>query len=268
LLTRFSTQSVPAKSVYIREALHPDHAGALLDLLPQGRPLAPEVRRTVLELLEGQPLALNWAGNLLAADEEDPASLASDWKSKTLAGLNGPKQTEHTLRWLFERSIRGLDQSARQALAAAGLLARAPFPLAVVAAGLGGVDVARADTKVPTEALKSLVRRGLLRRAAEKDHWEFTHVLGYHFARDEDGSDTGLRQRLGGWLYEDLMVALRGGDAGTLRWAGNLLQHGAALLRADFDQTLWAPLAEGFLYQVSDRLQERGRLDLVTRALL
>ncbi len=113
-----NTQSAVAESVPFTEALDAADAGALLDWLTANRPLASNVRQTVLELLEGHPLALTWAGNLLARDEEDPARLAEDWKSQHLPRLSDPKQAERTLYWLFARSVRGLDNTAGQALAA------------------------------------------------------------------------------------------------------------------------------------------------------
>jgi tetratricopeptide (TPR) repeat protein len=132
---------------------------------------------------------------------------------------------------------------------------------------LGGADGDHAGEKRANEALKILARRGLLRRA-DNGHWEFTHVLGYRFARVEDGSNPDLRQRLGNWLHTNLTAALAA-SGGTVTSASpaSLLQHAAALLRTDVDQRLWEPLAFGLLYQVSVRLEETGRLDLVTQAL-
>ena len=40
------------------------------------------------------------------------------------------------------------------------------------------------------------------------------------------------------------------------------LQHAAALLRADADHRLWAPLANPMLYYIDGYLEARGRLDL------
>ncbi len=130
LLTRLSTQAAAEETVYVEGPLAPDQAATLLDSLTERRPLDPDVRRTVLELLEGHPLALNWAGNLLARDDEDPTGLASEWKAGGLPALSDPRQAERTLRWLFDRSVRGADDAERQVLAAAGLLASASFPLA------------------------------------------------------------------------------------------------------------------------------------------
>ena len=267
LLTRVSTQAAAAETVYLEEPLAHDHAAALLGSLTARHPLDADVRRAVLELLAGHPLALNWAGNLLARDDEDPAALASEWKAGGLPALSDPRQAERTLRWLFDRSVRGVDDAERQVLAAAGLLASAPFPLASMVAAIGGTDAGDADGKRAREALKSLVQRGLLRRAGN-DRWQFTHVLGYRFARDEDGSDPALRERLERWLHDDLTAALKTTASGERPAAlASLLQHAAALLRADGDQRLWQPLAIHLLYELADRLEEIGRLDLVAGAL-
>jgi tetratricopeptide (TPR) repeat protein len=267
LLTRVSTQAAVVETVDLKETLLQEDATALLDLLTERRPLDPHVRQTVLELLEGHPLALTWAGNLLARDDEDPAGLTGEWTAGGLPRLSDPRQAERTLRWLFNRSVRGVDDTARQALAAAGLLDRAPFPLGSMVAAIGGMEAGHADGKRAFEALKSLVQRGLLRRA-ERDHWQFTHVLGYRFARDEGGSDPALLQRLGHWLHGALIVELKTHGSGEGPTAvGNLLQHAAALLRADDEQRLWEPLVSGLFYGIADRLEDMGRLDLVTSAL-
>ena len=258
LLTRASDQAVPTETVELKEALHPDDAGALLDSLTHGR-VTGNVRERVLALLEGHPLALTWAGNLLARDDDDPARLADDWESGGFPKLSDPTEAEHTLQWLFDRSVRGLDDDARQVLAAAGLLARAPFPLAAMEAALGDRSSGARD------ALKALVRRGLLQRSADADHWQFTHVLGYRFARQETGSDGSMRERLARWLVDDLKRTL--GTLESARSSGRLLEHATALLRADDDQRLWIPLADSLLYDVRDRLTELGRLDLVKTSL-
>jgi hypothetical protein len=120
LLTRLSTQAAPAESVVLREALDADDAARLFDALTKGRVQA-SVRERVLALLEGHPLALTWAGNLLARDDEDAERLAGDWEAGQLPRLSDPRQAGHTLEWLFHRSVRGLDDTARKVLAAAGL---------------------------------------------------------------------------------------------------------------------------------------------------
>ena len=265
LLTRLDTQSAVAERVMLRAALHPEDAARLLDSLTQGR-LTAAVRERALELLEGHPLALTWAGNLLARDDDDPARLTDDWAAERLPTLSDPRQAEHTLEWLFNRSVRGLDETAQQALAAAALLARAPFPLAAMAAALG--DTNQRGVEAARLAVKSLAERGLLRWTGETDQWQFTHVLGYRFARRETGSNPEIRVRLGGWLHAHLAAALAvdpagGGPSLTVR----ALEHLDALLRADDDQSLWFPLANSALYEFADRLVDLGRLGLVKLAL-
>ena len=267
LLTRLSTQSAVAESVVLRDALPPEDAAKLLDFLTQGR-VAAAVRDRALRLLEGHPLALTWAGNLLARDDEDPERLAGDWAAAGLPRLSDPRQARHTLEWLFNRSVRGLDHTAKQALAAAALLARAPFPLAAIAAASD--ESGHGGEQAGLGALKSLAQRGLLlRRPEEADHWQFAHVLGYRFAREETGSDPAIRTRLGQWLHAHLTAALAAGRAageGALSLA-RALEHLAALLRADDDHRLWEPLAKSALYDFGDRLTDLGRLGLVKLAL-
>ncbi|MCY2992549.1 MAG: NACHT domain-containing protein, partial [Planctomycetota bacterium] len=275
LLTRDGTQALPAETVRLRDSLAPDEAAALFDALTEGRVAGP-VRHRVLTLLEGHPLALTWAGSLLARDDEEPARLVDDWESQPMLRLSDPTRAEHTLKWLFGRSIRGLDETARQTLAAAGLLARASFPVAAMEHVFSvlppsqqpGRGMAGHAGNVPhvREALKQLINRGLLRRTGEDEQREFTHVLGYRFARNESASDAGLRNGLAGWLHRRLSESLAVGANPTDRLA-DLLQHAAALLRADHDQQLWLPLAIFLLYEGRDRLVSLGRLDWVNAAL-
>ena len=263
LLTRLSTQSAVAESISLKDALDEPDAAALLDSLTQGRVTA-KVRTGVLTLLEGHPLAITWAGNLLARGDESPERLATDWAMETLPTLSDPEKATRTLEWLFNRSVRGLDDTARPVLAVAGLLARAPFPLAAMVAALGD----DASEKICRDALKTLVQRGLLQLTGEADHWQFTHVLGYRFARDENGSEASIRLALASWLDAHLKDMLTPDKAvQTESQVARCLEHVGALLRADFDQTLWLPLANEVLYDVSERLTVLGRLGRVAAAL-
>ena len=269
LLTRLNTQSAVAESVSLKHALDETDAAALLDSLTQGNVTA-EVRTRVLALLEGHPLAITWAGNLLARGDESPDRLATDWATEKLPTLSDPEKATRTLEWLFNRSVRGLDDISRQALAAAGLLARAPFPLAVIVAALDNP----ASEQSCRIALRTLVQRGLLQLAqmsqlaSEPDHWQFTHVLGYRFARDETGSDASMRVRLASALDARLKEMLTVANArSTANQVPRQLEHIAALLRSDFDQSLWYPLANEVLYDAFDRLTDLGRLGLADAAL-
>ena len=251
LLTRLRTQALPAESVMLEDSLPSDDAAQLFDSLTQNRVKA-GVRQKTLELLEGHPLALTWAGNLLALGDESPEYLVDDWSAAKLPSLSDPKKAQHTLEWLFERSVRGLDEAATRALAAAGLLANAPFTVLAIDAALHN----RPDERATRQALRTLIQRGLL-RLTEDDQRQFTHVLGYRFARKDTGSDPELRARLGNWLNDELARALKAGEPTSIT---SFLEHLAALLRADDDQSLWQPLVEGTLYDFGDRFTALGRL--------
>src|SRR5262249_23523789 len=136
LLTRLTNQADHTKSVILKEALHSEDAARLFDSITEGR-VTGDVRTQVLDLLQGHPLALTWAATLLANGDEPPARRGRDCTSQPLPTRSDPPEARRTLEWLMTRSLRGLDQPARQAMAAAALLAHAPFPLAAIDAALG-----------------------------------------------------------------------------------------------------------------------------------
>lgn len=262
VLTREKGQVAPAQTVELDAALAPNEAEELLVSLA-GQRCQGDLRSRVLQLLAGHPLALTWAGNLLTRGDEAPARLVAEWEADRLPALTDPQRASHTLEWLFQRSVQGLPTEARQVLAAAGLLAQAPFPIALIQAALpadGG-----ATEGVVRAALRSLVRAGILRLSGEQT-WQFTHMLGYRFARQEKGSDPELRERLAQGLHTFLLGSLANGAAGVLAFTEGL-SHAAALLRTDHDQRLWPLLAEALLYDVGDGLQDRGYLPLTRFAL-
>jgi len=136
VLTRDKTQTLPVETIDLETPLAPADAEKLFDKLTGGR-VTGATRSGILGKLEGHPLALTWAGNLLGRGTESPNDLLSDWQRERLPSLVDPSDAKHTLHWLFERSIRGLDDAARTTLAAAGLLAHAPFPRSAIEAVLG-----------------------------------------------------------------------------------------------------------------------------------
>ncbi len=269
LLTRLSTQAAAAASVTLTDALKADEAAELFESLTRSRvpPIPPAMRDEALKLLEGHPLALTWAGNLLARQDESSTLLVGDWKRKQLPGLSDSSKAQHTLEWLFNRSVDSLDATARRALDAAGLLARVPFPIEAIDAALTDSEMEYPQEGAARQALKALVQSSLLGLTAD-DRWQFTHVLGYKFARRETGSDPVLRDRLGVWLHGHLSRALAvNAPADEKLPLADALEHLGALLRADDDQHLWRPLAEDALYDFVDRLTAMGRLGQVRLAL-
>ena len=116
-------------------------------------------------------------------------------------------------------------------------------------------------------AVKQLINHGLLRRSLEQPAYcQFTHALGYQFARNEAGSETELRRRLANWIHNKLTSSLAVGSD-TTDDSDKLLQHASALLRTDHDQQLWIPLANYLLYDGCKRMVSLGRLARVNAAL-
>ncbi len=266
LLTRDVTQANRAQTIPLKETLGPNVAGELLDSLTTHLDIPADMRQRVLDLLEGHPLALTWAGGLLGRGDEDPSVLVDTWEDRQLPSLSDPEQAHHTLRWLFDRSVRALDEPARQCLVAAGLLARQPFPLSAIRAALTSADSLSEDQV--REPLRKLVQRGLLQRAEASDHWTFTHSLGYGYAREELNPEETVRERLAVWTREQIGSGLsRSGDTDALRSVTSSLQHANALLGTDGDQRLWVHLASPILYEVRDQLVSLGLLTMVDLAL-
>jgi tetratricopeptide (TPR) repeat protein len=266
LLTRLSTQAVSTDTVVLTAALDPDDAGALLDALTASRVLDARVRADVLTRLAGHPLALTWAGYLLARPEEDQRALVHEWTSQDLPVLSDPTHADRTLRWLFARSLRDVDDLARTVLAAAALLAYAPVPHALLVDAIRGESGDAPDSETVVQALKTLAQRGLLRRV-DDDSWQFTHVLGHRFAQADGRSHPEVLQGAGRWLHASLLDGVRERPVGDRPALIRDLQHAATLVRAGWDQRLWQPLIKGLLYEIADRLEALGRLDLVMIAL-
>lgn len=256
LLTRNGHQALPAETLKLHDALEPPAAEDLLASLT-GTQLSGPLRDRVLVLFQGHPLALTWAGNLLARGEEPARLLVEDWEKDPLLELNDPKNAELRLRSLFESGVRDFDEATRQVLEAAGLLAHAPFPFEFIAAVVSP-DEAR-------DGLRLLVQRGFLRLIDNEERWQFGHVLAYRFARVDSGSDPLLREGLATALERSLDAALCPG--GDLPPVATTLDHAAALLRSDDDARLWSSLAVSLLYQTVDRLTDLGQLALVERGL-
>lgn len=262
VLTRLLSQADPAERLWLQERLTDAEAGDLLDQLVAegGAPPLPEatVRRPVLALLQGHPLALTWAGKLLARGDEDPQWLLREWQASHLPPLADPQQGRHTLAWLFDRSVSRLDDTARAVLAVAGCLAPTPVPLAALAAALPN------DEATLRAGLRSLVQHGLLRLSDDRTRWQFAHVLAYGHARERLPAPPSVPPALAEWVMQTLWPHL-GRDDGPLDPSGVAagLEHAAALLKADRHRQLWWSLLNPLLYDLHDRLVELGWSALV-----
>lgn len=255
VLTRTLEQADPVSRIWLQDLLDADEAGELLDELTGG-PLRADLREPVLALLQGHPLALTWAGKLMARGDEDPAWLLKEWQAGHLRSLADPTEGRHTLAWLFDRSVSRLDDAARDALSAGGCLALTPVPLGAFAAASDVPD------DVVRAGLRSLVQHGLMR--VNSDHgqsvrWQFAHVLAHVHAREQCPASTSVRTGLAEWLMAQLDAGL--GNTGLqpdAAWVSASLEHAGALLKGDEGGALWWALLMRLLYSVHQRLTALG----------
>jgi tetratricopeptide (TPR) repeat protein len=261
-LTRSAAQSNKNEWIRIDTPLGVDDARDLFDAIA-GADVPRTVRDEALEALHGHPLAITWVAALIAREDEPPDLLLADLRRQpSLLQLNDPEQPHHTLQWLFDRSLRGLDADARRSLLAAGLLGADAFPLDAIAAGTGLDDGAQ------REALRACVQAHLLRW--QKDDggvalWRFGHALAYGYAREqarvEPETAAALLPGLAGWAHTTLEVGLAA-DAPTEATvaAPHTLVHALALMAVDTPPGLWQSLVGDLLYRFSNRFIELGQL--------
>ena len=269
VLTRNKGQCALHDSIQVDVELETLDALALLRRLAKGR--APEdVLTGVLKALGGHPLALTWAGCQLELAEEPPALFLKELRDKKLPRLRDPKYEKHTLKWLYDRSVRKLSEDARRVLGAAGLLAATSFDMGAAVAALRDTDEPKPQEKESRagEALKQLVRHGLLRVVANDERWEFTHALAARFAGSEAVADAGLLRALCQWV----LVAFEDGAGHFCRTEDfSRLQsaslHAAAMLGRDETGEAGDRLVNWLLYEGQDLFFSLGRLAYARDAL-
>ena len=262
VLTRNKGQCALHDSIQVDAELETPDALALLRKLAKGR--APEdVLTGVVQVLGGHPLALTWAGCQLEIAEEPPALFLKELKDEKLPALRDPRYQDHTLKWLYDRSARRLSEDARRVLAAAGLLAAAPFDVGAAVAALRDTDEPKDQESKPRagEALKQLVRHALLRVVANEERWEFTHALAARFAGSEAVAEAGLLRALCQWVLDAFE-----GAVGHLRQTGDFSRiqaaalHAATLLTRDEKAGAADRLVNWLLYAGQDLFFSLGRL--------
>lgn len=259
VLTRDKRQVSTAKPLDVEAPLADNEALALLrELCGHVTDDATLVR--VHERLGGHPLALTWAGLQINAREESPRAFVAALTAAALPNLHEPSYEDHTLRWLYDRSVIRLTPAGQGVLAAVGLLAQQPFPLSAAMA------VLQTQEAPAREALKSLVRYGLLRiTSSEEDYWEFTHALAHQFAHSN--ADLTVLTTFGLWAEQEFdraVAVVR--DHSDFSRLSQVLNHARALLRADRDATALAALQFKLLYNGLDQINTLGRLDLARTA--
>lgn len=255
-LTRPTPTSPPA-DIVLDAPLSEGEADALLTHLTTGAPLPVEevVRKALAEGLGRHPLALTWAGGLLQRGGLRPERLVEELRLQPARALHDPEDARHTLQWLFQRSVRLLDTNAHDTLAAAGLLAHAPFPLSALCAATG------LASDMQEASLRQCVQSRLLELAphTQPERWHFGHALGHRFA-------TVLAEDLAPERRETMLQEL-------MRWTDRQLQadlavnapaeslaHAKTLLQACRPQSGWDQLVRKLLYIHEDRLDNLGRL--------
>ncbi|MCX5646274.1 MAG: TIR domain-containing protein [Phycisphaerae bacterium] len=262
VLTRSKGQCALHDFIHVDVELEHSEALALLRKLAQGR-ASEDVLTGVLHALGGHPLALTWAGCQLALAEEPPTLFLKELQAEKLPRLHDPQYEKHTLRWLYDRSVRRLPEDARRVLAAAGLLAPAPFDAGVAVAALWETDTPQTpetDARAH-EALRQLVRQGLLRLVPDDERWEFTHPLAARFATDEGAFSICLLQALSRWIphaFQNAVMHLRRTQDFSCVQAVSL--HASALLAHDKTRDAAGWLADWLLYDGQDLLFALGRV--------
>lgn len=253
VLTREKTQSFAVGTIHLEEPLEADEGAALFDRLAGGA-VTGQARVDILALLAGHPLALTWVGSLLSRRTESPADLLADWRRGNLPSLADPDHENHTLRWLFERSTRGLGPAERTAIAAAGLLAHAPFPRSAIEAALGH------NSEQARKALVLLVERNILRLLPASDcggdTWQFSHILGFQFATRTQSGCEALQELLTIWARGHLQQSIQSGQVPNLEHA---IQHATAVLRDNNTEASYF-LALFAMYEAFPRLADLGQL--------
>jgi len=230
VLTRNKAQVFCARPIQLDEELARDDALSLLTRLTEGR-VGEDVLAGVVERFGGHPLPLTWAGCQLALGEERPERFLTEMRDSNLPRLHEPGYEDHSVKWLYDRSVCRVGADAEAVLRVAGLLATAAFPV-------GG-------------AMAALTR--------EDDD------LGDLEARAREAR---AREALCQWASDAVRDALRPGPtADTAERIPYALRHATALLAADRSGESAGTLPNWLLYKAQDRFFALGRLSWAREAL-
>jgi len=275
-LTRSSWGLNSSECIYLRDQLSPEEATELFNSLTKNK-VSPKVSSRVLDMLAGHPLAITWAGNLLAHNDQSPQRLLDDWDAALLPSLSNPENSQETLHWLFQRSLDHVGSLAREILGVAS--ARSPWGFRADYIHYA-IDAQKPEDEMGVlEAIKSLVQHGFLQRfetrqpwdTAEQipERWRFTHILGYKFACAAKLVTESMWERVA-TLNLDQIAYLLAADLQEPEIAQLILsiEDADALLRQDREHKLWKLLVQPFLRTYVDELFDRGYLSLASKLLL
>jgi tetratricopeptide (TPR) repeat protein len=208
--------------------------------------------------LGGHPLALTWAGSQLGDATQPPAHFLRDLVAEPFTKLTEPGgDSGHTLRWMFDRSVRLLADSTRTVLTAVARLSE-PFEesWAVVAGG------AERD-------LQRLVQLSFLRLSSEPPGWQFAHALAAQYARTLPLPEE-LLESLGHHALAGITAADARCHAEGTAPLGLALAHATALLGHDATSRTLGIVANALIYDIRGVHPvgiRRGRLDFARSAV-
>ncbi len=263
ITTRNKAQAYHPRPLRLDAELNEGDAIALLARLAENE-VDNDTLTAVAKALGGHPLALTWGGRQLTLLDEPPARFLATMQNERLPALHESGYERHTLKWLYDRSVRMLTQDARCVLRGAGLLAMTPFGLEAARASLDRQEEAAGDQGEDRahKALQLLVRHGLLRVATgEGERWEFSHALAARFARAEAKAACPPLEPLCEWalatLNEEAAHVPRTGEFSRL---SNALLHATTLLAHDDSGDVGWQLSSWLLYEGQDLFFAIGRL--------
>ena len=257
VLTREETQTAAGRRLRLDDLLEDTDALALLRHLA-GTTVPESILTAVQARLGGHPLALTWAGSQLGDATQPPANFLRDLVAEPFTKLTEPGgDRDHTLRWMFDRSVRLLADSTRTVLAAIARLSE-PFEesWAFVAGGAEG-------------DLQRLVQLGFLRVNTEPPGWQFAHALAAQYARDISLPE-GLLENLGRHALAGITAADARCHAEGTAPLGLALAHAIALLGHDTASHTLGFVANALIYDnrsIDPVGIRRGRLDFARSAV-
>ena len=256
VLTREESQTAAGRRIKLDDFLDQPDALALLRHLA-GTAVPQAILEAVQQRFGGHPLALTWAGSQLGDATQPAASFLRDLEASPMTKLTEPGgDPNHSLRWMFDRSVRLMSDATRTVLAAVSRISE-PFDeaWAVVAGG--------------TESdLQRLVQLSFLRLSSDSSGWQFAHALAAQFARELPLPE-GLLATLGG----QAIIGITSADARChLEGTAPLdlaLGHATALLEHNGVERVLRPVATSLVYHHEDNTIgiRRGRLDFARRAV-
>jgi len=147
-----------------------------------------EIAEEICRLVGGLPLAVRLAGKYMAEHEEDGTDYLDWLRESPLAALDRGKRQHESIPLLLQRSLDQVSEPAREAMAAVGLLALAPFRPDVIAAAL---DLLISESR---HLLGELVRYSLLERP--ESHYQVTHALVHTYATRRPKAPDQMARRL------------------------------------------------------------------------